>query len=520
MIDTKPLKYFLYYFILFLIICFVGITNVFALEYETIGYFTDKSDVLVELSYETESQAPIYLESGQEYYTQFNVMYITLKNYSFEANRHYQVEMYFPQSTLTNANVYEVYDANNNSCLISYKYSIFVDDYPRFNFQCPNTTNSITVKVYNSSDSPITNLDYFKWNYSLLRYTNVSINSEAPDITDNIINNNNQNTDKIIDNNNQNTDKIINSNKETQDVIKDQFQECSDSLNLFNLNGTRVMSSTASVFGSADNFNVSGATNSWDMVYFYIGVIDYDIIYRYSSSSFLSESVYVNVTNSNDYSSPINLANDRVYVNSFTSSSQNISNYKGKHLWISLRGSYPDRYDSVNYTNFVISSVPVDKYYPYGKQICTNRIDETNNQLKEANETSKGILGKIKDLFNWLTNDDEADVSSASDVAGWLPPGPIDSIITLPLTMLTNINSSLNKTCSPLDVNLPYVNKSVQIPCVSTIFNQITGLNSFWSWVGLISSVLILYRYLIELYKYYDRLTTLQANFISDWGGV
>ena len=152
-------------------------------------------------------------------------------------------------------------------------------------------------------------------------------------------------------------------------------------------------------------------------------------------------------------------------------------------------------------------------YEPYGEQICTNKLDEQN-------ETSKGIFGKLKDLFNWLTNDDDADVSSAGDVAGWLPPGPLDSLINLPLTMLTNINSSLNKTCSPLEVNLPYVNKTVEIPCLNTIFNQITGLNSFWTWVGMIGSVLILYRYLMNLYNYYDKLTDLKANFISDWGSV
>lgn len=150
----------------------------------------------------------------------------------------------------------------------------------------------------------------------------------------------------------------------------------------------------------------------------------------------------------------------------------------------------------------------------------TQNTQEITKKLDEQNKTSKGIFGKLKDLFNWLTNNDDADVTGAGDVAGWLPAGPIDSIINLPLTMLNNINSSLNKTCSPLEVNLPYVNKTVEIPCLNTIFNQITGMNSFWTWVGLISSVLILYRYLIELYKYYDRLTTLQANFISDWGGV
>lgn len=149
-----------------------------------------------------------------------------------------------------------------------------------------------------------------------------------------------------------------------------------------------------------------------------------------------------------------------------------------------------------------------------------NQQIETNKKLDEQNETSKGIFGKIKELFAWLTNDDAADVSGAGDVAGWLPPGPLDSLINLPLTMLQNINTSLNKTCSPLTINLPFVNKSVEIPCLNTIFNQITGLNSFWTWVGMIASVMILFRYLVNLYEYYDKLTTLQANFISDWGGV
>lgn len=141
-------------------------------------------------------------------------------------------------------------------------------------------------------------------------------------------------------------------------------------------------------------------------------------------------------------------------------------------------------------------------------------------QQKEQNESSKGIFGKLKDLFNWLTNKDSADVSSAGNVAGWLPAGPVDSLITLPLTFLTNVNTSLSKTCSPLDIKLPYVEKNIQIPCLNTIFNQITGVNNFWTWVGAISSVVILFRYLLALYDYFDKLTTLQANFISDWGGV
>lgn len=150
-------------------------------------------------------------------------------------------------------------------------------------------------------------------------------------------------------------------------------------------------------------------------------------------------------------------------------------------------------------------------------------IDQNNkiiDQQQEQNKTSKGILSKITSIFDWLTNKDSADVSGANKIAGYLPPGPLDSIINLPLTFFQNLNTNLSKTCTPLDVPIPYLNKTIQIPCINNIFNQIDGLPNLWNWVGTIMSIFILYRYLIALYKYYDDLTTLKANFISDWGSI
>ena len=308
--------------------------------------------------------------------------------------------------------------------------------------------------------------------------------------TDNIINNNDKNTNTIIDKNKENTDKILDSNKATQNVIKDQFNSCRDSVNLF---------------------DKSKITSGW---------------IRYSDNATFASDIfyhtdYIEVSSNTTYT--LNLANH------YGLSYAGIMEYDSSKNWLNI-GLVENKQiitftTSVNtkYIRFTIRFDSKDKvmlekgssassYEQFG-QICTNKLDEQT-------KTSKGILGKLSSLFDWLTNKDSADVSGANKIAGYLPPGPLDSIINLPLTFFQNVNTNLSKTCTPLDVLIPYLNKTIQIPCINTIFNQIDGLPNLWNWTGTIMSIFILYRYLIALYKYYDDLTTLKANFISDWGSI
>lgn len=146
---------------------------------------------------------------------------------------------------------------------------------------------------------------------------------------------------------------------------------------------------------------------------------------------------------------------------------------------------------------------------------------EITDKIIESNETSKGILGKIKDLFNWFTDDDDVDTSGLSNTVGWLPAGPVDSILNLPLNMLSELNTALSKSCTPLDLTIPFVDKSFQLPCISTLYNQISGFNTLWTWLGTIVSVLMLYTYLLRLYKWVDdTLTFRENNEIDNWGGL
>ena len=323
--------------------------------------------------------------------------------------------------------------------------------------------------------------------------------------TDNIINNNDKNTNTIIDKNKENTDKILDSNKDTQNVIKDQFNTCRDSVNLLPSNNTTQTSNGLTFTHNDDGtITINGtATASY--------------LYRINSSNITLPSGTYTFSLDNVMPSNSNITLWRDTSTGILSFSGPIKTFTASTTFNLFRIVIHYN-EGATFDNFVIKPMLVKgtstaEYEQYGQQICSNKLDEQN-------KTSKGILGKLSSLFDWLTNKDSADVSGANKIAGYLPPGPLDSIINLPLTFFQNVNTNLSKTCTPLDVPIPYLNKTIQIPCINTIFNQIDGLPNLWNWTGTIMSIFILYRYLIALYKYYDDLTTLKANFISDWGSI
>ena len=497
--SIGPIFTFILWLLLFIVICIVGISDVFGLETKTI-YSNQTLDNSNQFNYGFVNAGGVdsittgsvgSRISGKTKYINFYLSQNVALNYTYTIRINFLADDLQPYFSLNH--VKEISVCNSSSCSNSSIVSIKKQNNNGFSTWVELTFNPtqvgsvIGVTLGDNSGSFITGETFFGIS---------SVQIESKNANQDVIDNATNNTNNIINNNNSNTESIINSNKETQEIIKDQFNTknyCNNIVynSFINKNYLEFYFDKSKI--SKNEFYISFITDdslSRNSIYLCFGD-DCTFI-----SSITCES---NLLCSHSFSLKSDLYSS--LINSPSTDNLHFRIYKNNASFTILNNS------------FISNSLDSSNYCEYGSYTTSNKLDE-------ANETSKGIFGKLKDLFNWLTNDDDADVSSAGDTAGWLPPGPIDSIINLPLTMLTNINSSLNKTCSPLEVNLPYVNKSVEIPCLNTIFNQITGLNSFWTWVGLISSVLILYRYLIELYKYYDRLTTLQANFISDWGGV
>lgn len=135
-----------------------------------------------------------------------------------------------------------------------------------------------------------------------------------------------------------------------------------------------------------------------------------------------------------------------------------------------------------------------------------NKMDQTNDKLD-------GIQDAITDTTPPNTSDLE-------NSAGWLPAGPVDSILNLPLTLFQSLLDNLGSSCAPVVLPIPYVNKNLTLPCFNSIAEQIRGFSVWWNGIGVIASAFILYSYLLKLYKWVDDTLTFRENTWQDWGGV
>ena len=165
-------------------------------------------------------------------------------------------------------------------------------------------------------------------------------------------------------------------------------------------------------------------------------------------------------------------------------------------------------------TNYLALSIgySFNNYYDNINDAINNMTDKITQEQDKTNQ-------KLDDINSSITNDSPVSMDKLGNTAGWLPAGPVDSILNLPLSLMNSLSTSLNKQCSPLQINVPYIDTQVQIPCLSTIFNQIEGLPNFWSWVGAIASCLILYKYLLNLYAWVDNVLMLRLEMHEDFGG-
>lgn len=149
---------------------------------------------------------------------------------------------------------------------------------------------------------------------------------------------------------------------------------------------------------------------------------------------------------------------------------------------------------------------------------------ETNQTIIDQNQTiidqNQQTNDKLDDLNDNLTDETSPNTDGLNGAAGWLPAGPVDSLINLPLSFFNSISRDLGSSCKPVSLPLPYVNKNLTLPCMSSFYDGIK-INSFMDWVGLIASGFILFSYLLKLYKWVDdTLTFRENNHFGDWGGV
>lgn len=154
----------------------------------------------------------------------------------------------------------------------------------------------------------------------------------------------------------------------------------------------------------------------------------------------------------------------------------------------------------------------------YSSDTLPDRIPDISGITKEQEKTNQ----KLDNINSSLTDSSPISLEKLNDTAGWLPAGPVDSILNLPLSLLNNLSTNLNKQCTPISLNIPFLDKNntLVLPCLAnTLSENVEDFDTFYSWLGLVVSCLLLYKYLMSLYVWVDNVLMLRLEMYEDFGG-
>lgn len=251
-----------------------------------------------------------------------------------------------------------------------------------------------------------------------------------------IINQNEQITNGIQDVNTS----INNMGDNISNAIKDEFNSCRDSVNLFDKNnfekGYAFINSTKTANA---NWGIYWYLAKPNTTYTISGLKNYagtDIVYTDSNKNVLNVLAYRN--------------GGTKYT--FTTGSE--SGYIGVSFVWSNSASQGSSADTIQLQEGSVAT----SYENYGEQICTNKIDDTNNKLDDLNNSINdsnvdGANGIANNFFNSFENNDYG----------------LSDIITIPLSTISKITSG---TCTPINAKLPYVDKTINLPCLGEVYEE------------------------------------------------
>lgn len=332
-----------------------------------------------------------------------------------------------------------------------------------------NITFTTTNDTFNSFGLEIDNLTSGKYltptpNFRLNPYVllvNEDIKTDS-DNTDKVIDNQNKNSQDIIDNQNKNSDEI-------KDTINDNLQSCRKSKNLLSysnidntLNGVRVVGNNG-VYKFSGTWTGSANGPTFDIPPVTLIPGNYTL-----SLNRLGSSIYPYVILKSN-------GNQVVRVNTgllahFTLTEPTTINQ--------IQFYYNSATYNSEYSLMLNEGNTALNFEEYNKDICSNKLDDINDTLTDDNINSS--KDNANSFFNNFNDNDHG----------------LSSIITTPLNTIKSLTS---KTCSPLNIPLPFVNKNISLPCMTTIYENHFG--AFYDLYKIISFGIISYLCCIDIYK-------------------
>ena len=303
-------------------------------------------------------------------------------------------------------------------------------------------------------------------NNSLNNQTTI-INGSIQDSTDNI----NDNIDDM--------ENSINNN------IKDNFNSCVDSPNLIDLSQFNTITTNGLTFRKTDDgvITINGtvtATFGLSLTHVTLSPGEYSMA-------------------SNSY--------ENVYLFNYNTLTTFLESGQTKYLDTSTTFGVDMYFAEVGkvYNNVIIKPMlnvgPPKSFEPFG-EICTNKIDQTNDKLdnidgtlNNSNIDSNNVSSSFEDFNNFL--DDNSTITQ---------------LVTLPITLYTAILNNVNGTCQPFNFGDLY-GVNLSLPCVN-IGNY---LGSFlWGMIDIIISGFAVYFIAKKLVKVFNNVSSMKEGDVID----
>lgn len=450
--SIGPVFNFILWLLLFFVICIVGISNVFGLETKTI-YSNQTLDNSNQFNYGFVNAGGVdsittgsvgSRISGKTKYINFFLSQNVALNYTYTIRINFLADDLQPYFSLNH--VKEISVCNSSSCSNSSIISIKKQNNNGFSTWVELTFNPtqvgsvIGVTLGDNSGTYITGETFFGIS---------SVQIESKNANQDVIDNATNNTNNIINNNNSNTEIIINSNKATAEEIIKFNQTCNYNIlknkNWENYNNNKTILITKDYIEIKNNITYNFNANN---EFFYV-------IYQYDENKNSLDGILLNKSNATIIFNNTNI----------------------KYIKVSLR--------KTDWSTISINDIDDIKPFMGSEDICINKLDEQTNAVNNLNDSlnnsdSSGATSEASEFFSGFT----------TDTFG------LTSIITAPLNLIGSITSS---TCTPLGLPLPYVNKTLELPCMSSIYSQYFG--SFFTLYQTITFGVIAYWVCVRIFN-------------------
>lgn len=303
------------------------------------------------------------------------------------------------------------------------------------------------------------------------------INKNIGNIKDDITNSINESSDKTNANITAMGDALTN-------TINDQFNNCRESVNLFDGNvESGAYSSTngekISKANSLRNANYILVSPNTDYIFSNDGVGIAMFVFEYDSNHSFITNTYIAANTS------FKPQSNTKYIN-FYRISDNLSKLQLE------KGS------------------SITKYEPYGEKICSNRFDE---QIANENKNHQETIDTI-------TNADVDSDAISSLTSTQLPTtGVLSSILNMPIQFFNSLLNNLDTTtCKAVVIPIPFVDSTFTFPCVRSLLDELGALE-FYNAIGSLVGGIALFNYTLYMGHQFKKMEDLEDG-SGEFGGL